>query len=271
MSPFADDPPGQAATALAGAFVGFLEDRLTAINAQEPLSRILRTTSRPDITPAELAAVCHAWAESAQRDMGLTTVESYAHCLMRIYQAEAMCDLPDFRLADFIRPFLSELYRLCPAAERERFKAELPQVRQRFEASMRAHSTRKMREFEVMTTTSDGRTLTEGELLRQSEAQFVLALENLQALVGAALEPGDRLEGLRPVMAEIGASFQNIIDERTLKNRLTRIAGFGLTLFNTGELEAANLLLGFIAAVVDRRKDPKVRGRLEARATALPI
>jgi len=252
----ADSNTGAGISQLKDMFFSYLDDQVTVASVENVLQVLLRTEGDVHLTADQVAQICHQWAQKMQQKHGTPVFQSLATSLYRIYQANALCSLPHFRLADFIRPFVNALFRLCPAEERDLLKEELPLVKERFERSIRVEEKKQMPEFEVQFKVDDQTTVTEGEWLRLTGEKFQAVLAPLERITADdALSVEDRLRQIQKLMPRIRDSFQNVIDNPVLTERLARLIRPGTTLFNRGELQAANLLFGLTAGIVTERND----------------
>jgi hypothetical protein len=237
--------------------VKFLNDEVTAANSQESLQILLRTEGKVVFDAVQIAKICNHWAVKRYGLAGIPVYQSLCVALLRIYQAEAFCPLPLFKMNDFIKPFVNELFRLCPPEERDIFKGELPSVKKTFLQSLETESKKLMPEYEVQFQVDDSsRQVTEGEWIQITGERFQEAMGVLHDLVDEpSLTPAQRLERMQPLVLRIRETFVNIIHDQVLKDRLTELVGLGQALFNRREIDQANVLLSFVADVVDQRKD----------------
>ena len=244
------------ATQLVNTFVKFLNDEVTAANSQESLQVLLRTEGKVVFDAVQIAKICNHWAVKQHGLTGIPVYKSFCVSLLRIYQAEAFCTLPLFKMNDFIKPFVNELFKMCPPEERDIFKEELPTVKKAFLESMETESKKLMPEYEVQFQVDDSRQVTEGEWIQITGERFQEALGELRAIADdTALPPAQRLDRIRPLIQRIKDTFVNIIHDQVLKDRLTELIGIGQELFNRREIDQANVVLSFVADVVDQRKD----------------
>lgn len=241
---------------LVSRFTRFLADELNIVTAQETLQIMLRTEGKVFFTPAQIANIAFRWASSQEELTGIPLYRSLCTSLLRIYQAQAFCSLPLFRLEDFIRPFLGEIFRLTPPEERDMLREELPHIKEEFDRSLLTDAAKKMPEYEVALTLEGDQKVTEGEWIRLTGERYQEVLPELQA---AARDPElsyeERLKQLGAIMPRVRATFDNIINETILKQRLPILIWLGRDLFNRDEIPHANLILGFVAEVVDQRND----------------
>lgn len=251
------EPIGKITAAqLVNTFVKFLNDEVTAANSQESLQVLLRTEGKVVFDAVQIAKICNHWAVKKHGLTGIPVYQSFCTALLRIYQAEAFCSLPLFKMNDFIKPFVNELFKMCPPEERDIFKEELPNVKKAFLQSLETESKKLMPEYEVQFRVDDSRQVTEGEWIQITSERFQEALGVLRDLVDEpSITPAQRLEKIRPLIPKIKETFANIIHDQVLKDRLTELIGIGQNLFNRREIEQANLVLSFVADVIDQRKD----------------
>jgi hypothetical protein len=244
------------ATQLVNTFVKFLNDEVTAANIQDTLQILLRTEGKVVFDPAQIAKISNHWAVQRYEKAGIPVYQSLCNALLRIYQAETFCSLPYFKMNDFIKPFVNELFRLCPAEERDIFKTELPNVKKIFLQSLETESKKTMPEYEVQFRVDDSREVTEGEWIQITGERFQEVLTDLKAIVDdTSMDPARRLQALRPLVPKVRETFVNIIHDQVLKDRLAELINLGQTMVNRREIEPANELLSFVAEVVDNRKD----------------
>ncbi|MBN2430997.1 MAG: hypothetical protein JXQ27_05950 [Acidobacteria bacterium] len=252
----ADSNTGAGIAQLKEMFFSYLDDQVTAASVESVLQILLRTEGEVHLTAEQVAQICHQWAQKTLQKHGTPVFQSLATGLYRIYQANALCSLPNFKLADFIRPFVNSLFRLCPADERDLLKEELPLAKERFERSIRVEEKKQMPEFEVQFKVDDQTTVTEGEWLRLTGEKFQAALEPLQQITAdESISAEERLRQIQNLMPRIKDSFQNVIDNPVLTQRLSKLILPGTKLFNRGELEAATLLFGLTDGIVTERND----------------
>lgn len=244
------------AAALVNQFLKYLNDEITSANAQDFLQIALRTEDKIVFDAAQIARICNHWAIERYEAQGIPIFQSLCASLLRIYQANAYCTLPLFKLDSFIKPFLNEVFRLCPAEERDMLKEELPNVRREFQKSQQTEVKKLMPEYEVQFK-GDGETnVTEGEWIQITGEKFQQVLAVLTQLVEEPLiDPAERMQRIKQLIPMIKDTFTNIIHETVLKERLIELIRIGQTLFNRNEIEQSNLILGYVVEVVDQRKN----------------
>ncbi len=253
---------------IVGHFLKYLSDEVTAFDSQHILNVVLRTSGKVYFTPAQVAKICHRWAMASFQASGLPIFESLCTALLRIYQADAFCPNSNFCLADFIKPFISELFALCPADEREIFKEELPNVKKKFQRSMEVDKDKQMAEFEVEFAVDGETKMTEGEWLRLTGERFQEHLVQLAAIAkDASLSLESREKKVKVLMGEVRQNFQNIINDTILKERLSGLIAIGKQFFNREEIATANCILSFISDIVDVRKDQFLERELTSALT----
>ena len=242
--------------ALVNTFFKFLNDDITAANAQECLQILLRTEGKIMVDAGQVAKLCHHWSLKRHQETGVPIFQCFCTCLLRIYQAEAFCSLPAFQLNVFIKPFLNELFRLCPPEERDTFKEELPGVKQRLQQSLQTETQKRMPEYEVQFHVDDATQVTEGEWIQITHDRFQAIMAELKPLADNDRITTDALlRQLREMLPRIKDTFQNIIHEQVIKDRLTELIFLGRDLFNRREIEPANILFAYAAEVVEQRRD----------------
>ena len=253
---------------IVGLFLKYLSDEVTAFDSQHILNVVLRTSGKVYFTPAQVAKICHRWAMSSFQASGIAIFESLCTALLRIYQADAFCPNPNFCLSDFIKPFIGELFALCPADEREIFKEELPNVKKKFQQSMEVDKDKQMAEFEVEFSVNGETKMTEGEWLRLTGERFQEQLVQLAAIAkDESLVLDSRQQKVEALMSEIRQNFQNIINDTILKERLSGLIAFGKHFFNKEEIATANCILSFISEIVEMRKDQFLERELTSTLT----
>ncbi|MBP7868126.1 MAG: hypothetical protein KA419_19525 [Acidobacteria bacterium] len=237
-------------------FIKYLADEVTALDVQDVLQIVLRTEGRQLFTPGQIAKISHRWAQAVANTTGTPIYESFCKALLRIYQANSFCSLPNFDLNQFVKPFISELYALCPVDERDAFKTDLPNVKRQFQQSIEAESKKRMPEYEVQFSVDGENKVTESEYIQITGERFQIQMSAItDHAADTALTPRQRCDKIAPRINGIRDTFQNIISETVLKERLIAMINTGKELFNREEIESANLLLGFVAEIVDQRKD----------------
>jgi len=242
--------------ALVNTLFKFLNDDITAANAQSSLQILLRTEGKVMVDAVQVAKLCHHWALKRHQETGVPIFQSFCTCLLRIYQAEAFCALPAFQLNVFIKPFLNELFRLCPPEERDTFKEELPGVKLRFQKLIETETQKRMPEYEVQFRVDDSTQVTESEWIQITNDRFQQILAELKQLVDSDRSTTDSLlRQFREIIPRIKETFQNIIHEQAIKERLTELIMLGRDLFNRREIEPANILFSYAAEVVEQRRD----------------
>lgn len=236
------------------AFIRYLNDEMTVVQGEEILQILLRT-DKVIFGPEQVARIVHQWA-TRRVAKGDACHQSYCLALLRIYQANQFCPLPHFQMNAFLKPFLTELLQLCPADERDLFKSGLPKVKEDFQKSMEAEQERRMPEYEVQLRVAGNRQVSEGEWIRLTSEKYLHHAGIIQGIIDdPQLDAQRRHLRLQPEMAAVQETFENIIHETVLKERLTALAIFGKTLFNRQEIASANLILSFVAGMLDQKKD----------------
>ncbi len=237
-------------------FTDYLADRLPAASAEEYLTLILRTDGQVHLTPTQIAKICFQWALKQRDAQHIPVYESLSTALLRIYQADGLCSLPHFELNRFIKPFVSELFALCPDEEKPLLKADLPEVKKRFEKSLETSVEKQMQEFEVELRVDEHTTVTEGEWIELTGQRFKEAMDALTRFSERRdLPAAEQIAAVNRLMPPVRESFENIIDPIVLKDRLGQLIWPALTMFNRGDIEPANIILEYVADTVDRRKD----------------
>lgn len=252
-----DETNRQTPAQIVAVFMSYLGDEVNAVAVEEYLQVVLRTEGKQFFTPVQVAKICHRWALKNNELTGVPVYRSLCTSLLRLYQAEAFCTLPNFKLNDFVRPFVQELFQSCPAGERDMLKDELPEVKKAFQKSIASEDTKKrMPEYEVQFSMDEKTQVTEGEWVRITTERFNRAMLRVKAAAAAAgASASERQAKIEESMPEIRNSFQNIINETVIKERLQELIWAGRDLFNRNEAVSANILLGFVAGVVDSRHD----------------
>ena len=241
---------------LVTSFFKYLSDEITPANAQDTLQLVLRTEGKGLLEPAQVAKLCNHWAVGQNKKSGIPIYQCLGTTVLRIYQADSFCSLRQFQLEKFIKPFINELYRLCPAEERDIFKEELPNIKRQFLKSLEAETQTAMPEYEVQFHVDDTTQVTEGEWIQITGERFALLMDKLTPVIDdPALAPDARRAQVHELMEEIQKTFTNIIHDQTLKERLIALIEKARLLLNRRHIEAANEILGFVAQTVDQRKD----------------
>ncbi len=240
---------------LVNKFYQYLDDELNVLNAQETLEIILRTDGKVFFSPKQVAAMVNNWAKLNSQKTGVPIYQLFLRSILKIYQANEFCELSNFDIKKFLKPFLMELLRLCPPSDRGIFKDEIPKVKEEFQKSLKSAVKRKMAEY-VVHVDVDDKKYTEGEWIKITGEIFDKTYDKLHKCVYEEdLSPEKRLEKIKEIMSEMNKAFKNVINEAALKERLSKLVFVGKDLFNRGEVLASKEVLQIVSDIVDARNN----------------
>ncbi len=236
-------------------FYSYLDDELNVLNAQDTLEIILGTEGKIYFTPKQVATMVNNWAKKNFDKTGVPIYQSFLRAILKIYQANEFCELKNFDIKKFLKPFLVELLKLCPAPDRGIFKDEIPKVKEEFQKSLKTSVKRKMAEY-VVHVDIDNKKYTEGEWIKITGELFEKAYKKLHKCVYEdKMSPEERLPEVKEIMGEMREAFKNVINETALNERLSKIVFIGRDLFNRGEVLSAKEVLQLVSDIVDARNN----------------